>query len=139
MYEYKGKVTRVLDGDTFDCMFDLGFNIFHHARVRMVGIDTPESRTRDLEEKARGLLSKQFLKDAITDQELIIKTYKKNAKGKFGRVLGEIWLDEVNINKEMIELGYAVEYHRQSKMDHKEAHERNKQLLIERGDYVENN
>jgi micrococcal nuclease len=105
----------------------------------MVGIDTPESRTRDLEEKARGLLSKQFLKDAITDQELIIKTYKKNAKGKFGRVLGEIWLDEVNINKEMIELGYAVEYHGQSKMDLKEAHERNKQLLIERGDYVENN
>jgi micrococcal nuclease len=102
-----------------------------------LGIDTPESRTRDREEKARGLLSKQFLKDLLTDKDFVIKTYKKNAKGKFGRVLGEIWIEEKNVNKEMIELGYAVEYYGQSKEAVKEAHQKNKQLLIERGLYEE--
>ena len=137
MYEYKGKITRVVDGDTVDCTLNLGFNIHHSCRVRLLGIDTPESRTRDREEKARGLLSKQALKDLLTDKDFVIKTHKKNAKGKFGRVLGEIWIEEKNINKEMIELGYAVEYYGQSKEDIKEAHRKNKQLLIERGLYEE--
>jgi len=137
VYEYKGKITRVVDGDTVDCTLNLGFNIHHSCRVRLLGIDTPESRTRDREEKARGLLSKQTLKDLLTDKDFVIKTHKKNAKGKFGRVLGEIWIEEKNINKEMIELGYAVEYYGQSKEDIKEAHRKNKQLLIERGLYEE--
>ena len=139
MYEYKAQVVKVVDGDTVDMLFDLGFNIYHSCRVRMLGIDTPESRTRDLEEKARGKLSKQFLKDCLLDQKVVIKTHKKNAKGKFGRVLGELWIEDRNINQEMVGLGYAVEYHGQSKMDLKEAHEKNKQLLIERGIYVEDN
>lgn len=137
MYEYRGKVTRVVDGDTVDCILDLGFNIHHSCRVRLLGIDTPESRTRDREEKARGLLSKQALKDLLTDKDFVIKTHKKKAKGKFGRVLGELWMEEKNINKEMIELGYAVEYYGQSKEDIKDAHQKNKQLLIERGLYEE--
>ena len=137
MYEYRGKVTRVVDGDTVDCILDLGFNIHHSCRVRLLGIDTPESRTRDREEKARGLLSKQALKDLLTDKDFVIKTHKKKAKGKFGRVLGELWIAEKNINKEMIELGYAVEYYGQSKEDIKEVHQKNKQLLIERGLYEE--
>jgi len=137
VYEYRGKVTRVVDGDTVDCILDLGFNIHHSCRVRLLGIDTPESRTRDHEEKARGLLSKQALKDLLTDKDFVIKTHKKKAKGKFGRVLGELWIAEKNINKEMIELGYAVEYYGQSKEDIKDAHQKNKQLLIERGLYEE--
>ena len=137
MYEYRGKVTRVVDGATVDCILDLGFNIHHSCRVRLLGIDTPESRTRDREEKARGLLSKQALKDLLTDKDFVIKTHKKKAKGKFGRVLGELWIAEKNINKEMIELGYAVEYYGQSKEDIKDAHQKNKQLLIERGLYEE--
>jgi len=137
VYEYRGKVTRVVDGDTVDCILDLGFNIHHSCRVRLLGIDTPESRTRDREEKARGLLSKQALKDLLTEKDFVIKTHKKKAKGKFGRVLGELWMEEKNINKEMIELGYAVEYYGQSKEDIKDAHQKNKQLLIERGLYEE--
>jgi len=137
VYEYRGKVTRVVDGDTVDCILDLGFNIHHSCRVRLLGIDTPESRTRDREEKARGLLSKQALEDLLTDKDFVIKTHKKKAKGKFGRVLGELWIAEKNINKEMIELGYAVEYYGQSKEDIKDAHQKNKQLLIERGLYEE--
>jgi len=137
VYEYRGKVTRVVDGDTVDCILDLGFNIHHSCRVRLLGIDTPESRTRDREEKARGLLSKQALKDLLTEKDFVIKTHKKKAKGKFGRVLGELWIAEKNINKEMIELGYAVEYYGQSKEDIKDAHQKNKQLLIERGLYEE--
>ena len=137
MYEYRGKVTRVGDGDTVDSILDLGVNIHHSCRVRLLGIDTPESRTRDREEKARGLLSKQALKDLLSDKDFVIKTHKKKAKGKFGRVLGELWIAEKNINKEMIELGYAVEYYGQSKEDIKDAHQKNKQLLIERGLYEE--
>ena len=118
MYEYKIKsVDHLVDGDTFDCTLDLGFNISHKIRVRMYGINTPESRTRDLEEKARGLESKKRLTELLEQHEgnLILQT---NKKGKYGRYLGTIFADQnagdgqeqTNINRQLIEEGYAVEY-----------------------------
>ena len=118
MYEYKIKsVDHLVDGDTFDCTVDLGFNISHKIRVRMFGINTPESRTRDLEEKARGLASKKRLTELLEQHEgnLILQT---NKKGKYGRYLGTIFADQnagdgqeqTNINRQLIEEGYAVEY-----------------------------
>ena len=118
MYEYKIKsIDHIVDGDTFDCTVDLGFNISHKIRVRMYGINTPESRTRDLEEKARGLASKKRLIELLEQHEgnLIVQT---NKKGKYGRYLGTIFVDEItvdgvydtNINRQLIEEGFAVEY-----------------------------
>ena len=114
MYEYKIKtIDHIVDGDTFDCSLDLGFNITHKIRVRMYGINTPESRTRDLEEKARGLASKKRLIELLEQHEgdLILQT---NKKGKYGRYLGTVFVaDEehrVDINRLLITEGYAVEY-----------------------------
>ncbi len=118
MYEYKIKsIEHIVDGDTFDCIVDLGFSILHKIRVRMYGINTPESRTRDLEEKARGLASKKRLIELLEEHEgdLILQT---NKKGKYGRYLGTLLVDEnggdgeeyKNINKQLIEEGFAVEY-----------------------------
>ena len=91
MFEYKCKLVRVIDGDTIDIDIDLGFGVWlRKQRIRMYGIDTPESRTRDLEEKKYGLAAKKFLKGMLSDTELLIKT-KKDGKGKFGRILGEMW------------------------------------------------
>ena len=109
MYEYKIKsIDHLVDGDTFDCTIDLGFNISHKIRVRMYGINTPESRTRDLEEKARGLASKKRLSELLDDPELVLKTAKK---GKYGRYLGIVYSSEHNVNSQMIEEGFAVEYY----------------------------
>ena len=99
MYEYACTVDRVVDGDTVDVVLDLGFDVSFFSRVRLYGIDTPESRTRDKDEKARGLISKKFLQEALADQEVVIKTKLKDSRGKYGRVLGELWVDEVNINQ----------------------------------------
>ena len=118
MYEYKAKLVRVIDGDTIDCMIDLGFDIWFKARVRMYGINTPESRTRDKEEKKRGLLAKARLKELLIKDNrgdyFIINTLidKKNKKekGKFGRVLGTIIVNDININKQLIDEGHAVAY-----------------------------
>jgi hypothetical protein len=84
MYIYFVKLKRVVDGDTIDCSIDLGFDIWHEARVRMMGIDTPESRTRNLEEKALGLASKQRLKELLTGRQLKL-VCSKEGKGKFGQ------------------------------------------------------
>ena len=119
MYEYKIKsVDHLVDGDTFDCTVDLGFNISHKIRVRMYGINTPESRTRDLEEKARGLESKERLYTLLSSgfidgNSLIVVT---NKKGKYGRYLGTIYRqrkdgnEQLNINDCMVNEGFAVEY-----------------------------
>ena len=110
MYEYKCEVDRVVDGDTVDVIIDCGFSIFHKARVRMYGIDTPESRTRDKDEKARGLMSKDFLSNMLKKGDVIIKT-KKDKKGKFGRILGELHVGDTNINQSLIDNFLAVEYY----------------------------
>ena len=121
------KVTKVVDGDTIDVVIDLGFDIMYKSRVRLFGIDTPESRTRDKVEKKYGLLAKQFLKDHLKGK-IVIKTHKDNATGKFGRILGEIFVNGININELMCKKGHAVEYHGQSKDLIEDLHIRNRNL-----------
>jgi micrococcal nuclease len=112
MYEYRIKnVTKVVDGDTIDVDIDLGFNISYTQRVRLAGIDTPESRTRDLYEKKLGMESKEWLKNALSHAKtIIIKTEKPDSTEKFGRILGWLYVNDVNLNKAMIDQGYAWEY-----------------------------
>ena len=132
MYEYKCEVKRVVDGDTVDVIIDLGFSILYSTRVRLYGIDTPESRTRDKDEKVRGLLSKDYLKEWLDQGGVIIRTYR-DKKGKFGRVLGEMVVGGRNINLLMVEENLAVKYEGQSKEDIKKEHEINREKLIEKG------
>ena len=90
MYEYRCKVIRVIDGDTVDVDIDLGFGVWlHKERVRVYGIDTPESRTRDKEEKKYGLAAKKYVQDFLSGSTVLLITKKYDAKGKFGRILGD--------------------------------------------------
>ena len=109
MFEYLCKVTRVVDGDTIDVNIDLGFNIWHKARVRMAGIDTPESRTRNKKEKVLGLAAKARLKELLKSQKVSIQCSKE--KGKFGRVLADVRVNDKSINLQLIDEGHAREYH----------------------------
>ena len=138
MYEYACKVDRVVDGDTCDVTLDLGFKILHKCRVRLYGIDTPESRTRNKDEKARGLLAKAYLEDAIESSKhhVRIQTKLKDSKGKFGRVLGDVVVDGVNINTSMIRDHHAVAYFGQSKQEIEDEHEVNRAKLIELGKFT---
>ena len=136
MYEYKCEVTRVVDGDTVDCVLDLGFSILHKCRVRLYGIDTPESRTRDLDEKARGKLASKFLQDSIDNgKDIVLRSELKDSKGKYGRVLGSIVVDDLDINKAMVANNLAVKYYGQSKDDVEAEHMINKDILIAEGAY----
>lgn len=114
MFEYYVKeVTGVVDGDTIDVIIDLGFDISFTSRVRLAGIDTPESRTKDKMEKALGLEAKEYLKQQIKNAKTVtIKTEKMDSSEKYGRILGWVYLDEseTSINNEMIENGYAWGY-----------------------------
>lgn len=133
-YSYRVKsIVKIIDGDTFDCIMDLGFDVLLEARVRMMGIDTPESRTRDLEEKKFGLLAKEYLMEKLDGEELIVTTEVDNEKGKFGRILGWVWADGVNINKQMIIDHMAVAYEGQSKDDVEQEHLKNREILKEQG------
>jgi micrococcal nuclease len=114
MYEYFVKnVTNVVDGDTIDVVIDLGFDIMFASRVRLAGIDTPESRTTDKAEKILGLESKEHLKKQLKDaKSVVIKTEKMNSSEKYGRILGWIYVngDTVSLNDKMINDGYAWGY-----------------------------
>jgi micrococcal nuclease len=114
MYQYFVKeVKNVVDGDTIDVLIDLGFDILFASRVRLAGIDTPESRTKDKEEKILGLESKEYLKKQLKDaKSVVIKTEKMNSTEKFGRILGWIYIngDTESINDKMINDGYAWGY-----------------------------
>ena len=133
-YSYRVKsIKKIIDGDTFDCILDLGFDVLLEARVRMMGIDTPESRTRDLVEKKFGLLAKEYLIMKLEAEDLIVTTEVDNEKGKFGRILGWVWADDVNINQQMIDENMAVAYHGQSKDDIEQAHLNNRKILQEQG------
>lgn len=107
MYTYKAKLDRVVDGDTIDAHINLGFDITIHKRIRLAGIDTPESRTRDLEEKARGLASKDRLVELLGEGSFILESKEV---GKYGRVLGTLHVEDVNVNETLVEEGFAVEY-----------------------------
>ena len=111
------KIDKVVDGDTIDVTIDLGFDLYKKERVRIAGVDTPEKRTRDLEEKALGLDAtywmKKQLEDTIAgDEELIIRTELKGGTGKYGRLLGWLYVgeDAVSLNEQMITEGYAWGY-----------------------------
>ena len=110
MYIYKAKCERVVDGDTIDANIDLGFDTWKKTRIRLVGINAAESRTRDLEEKARGLAAKAFVKDILLkhSNEFILHS---QGVGKYGRCLGEIFLGDTNLNELLITEGHAVEYY----------------------------
>ena len=114
MYEYFVKeVTKVVDGDTIDVVIDLGFSILYSSRVRLAGIDTPESRTADKVEKELGLESKKYLSDRLkAAKKIVIKTEKLDSSEKYGRILGWLYLDgdTVSVNNEMIKYGYAWGY-----------------------------
>ena len=114
MYEYYvHSLDKVIDGDTIDVTIDLGFDIRYSSRVRLAGIDTPESRTRDLEEKAMGLEAKEYLKERLKkSSKIVIKTEKLDSTGKYGRILGWLFLDDEtnSVNNQMIMKGYAWEY-----------------------------
>ena len=145
-------VPKVVDGDTIDCVFDLGFDVMFMSRVRLLGIDTPESRTRNLNEKVYGLLSKKHLKEWVhwaimsdrDDIQIQIRCPEKDSRGKFGRILGEVWInctedgDEfngwTNVNKWMCENGYAVGYWGQNKADVADEHVKNRKMLAESGE-----
>jgi micrococcal nuclease len=114
MYEYYvRKVENVVDGDTIDVLIDLGFDILFQSRVRLAGIDTPESRTKDLAEKALGLEAKEYLKKALKDaKSVVIKTEKMDSSEKYGRILGWVYIngDTESVNDKMINDGYAWGY-----------------------------
>jgi|TARA_Y100000592_G_C5257969_1_gene215914 micrococcal nuclease len=112
MYTYKAKLDRIIDGDTVDAHIDLGFDITIHKRIRLAGIDTPESRTRDLEEKAKGLAAKARLEELLEEKNFVLESKEV---GKYGRVLGTLHTYPegnlpVNVNETLVKEGYAVEY-----------------------------
>jgi len=111
------KINRVVDGDTIDVTIDLGFDLFKKERVRVAGVDTPEKRTRDLEEKALGIDATNWLKNHLDsaiagEEDLIIRTELVGGMGKYGRLLGWLYIGdaELSLNEKMIEEGYAWAY-----------------------------
>ena len=112
LYHYRAKVLRVVDGDTVDVMLELGFNVSLKERVRLYGINAPESRTRDKSEKVKGLAAKDFVVEWTEDHadDIVIVT-RIDKRGKYGRVLGTIMTESgENLNELMIKEGHAVEY-----------------------------
>ena len=138
MFEYNFKLVKIVDGDTVDVDIDLGFGIWiRNERIRMMGIDTPESRTRDLEEKKYGLAAKERITQLLANSKCLI-TFKDKA-GKFGRVLGDFKCYDGEFDKEstitevMIREGHGVAYHGQSKSDIVEEHLANRKKLADAG------
>lgn len=143
MYEYRCEIKRVVDGDTVDVDIDLGFGIWLKGeRVRIMGIDTPESRTRDKVEKVFGLAAKNRLKELLNKTATLKTQVDKDgddAKGKFGRILGNFSVYDskhdrwANVTDILISEGHAVPYHGQSKEDVAELHLQNREKLIKEG------
>ena len=131
---YNATVVRIVDGDTIRLDIDLGFDIIlKNQSVRLYKVDTPECRTRDLKEKAAGLLAKEVVQDLVAVGERVFIRTKLDTKGKFGRLLGTIiTADNLNINEHLIDNNYAVEYYGQSKTEVQSKHEENYNILVER-------
>jgi micrococcal nuclease len=143
MYEYKCNIIKVIDGDTVDIDIDLGFGMWiKDERVRIMGIDTPESRTRDLVEKKFGLAAKKRLKELLGKSAVLATQVNKNGedmKGKFGRILGDFNVYDLTTDswrksgEVLISEGHAVAYLGQNKEDIQEAHMINRKRLLESG------
>ena len=133
MFTYNVTINRIVDGDTAKVDIDLGFGIvYSNQTIRFWGIDTPESRTRDLEEKYYGKLASQYVKDRL----VVGEKYQMRTeidKGKYGRILGEFFIDGVSLNQQMIDENMAVKYLGQSKEDIEAEHLQNRLILNERG------
>ena len=116
-HNYSAKLVRVVDGDTCDAMIDLGFDVWIKRRIRFYGVDTWESRTRDLEEKAKGLAAKAFTKDLLENCDEGKFSIKSHGTGKYGRVLGELYIKgyEKTLNELLKDNGHAYEYHGEKK------------------------
>ena len=145
-------IEKIVDGDTLDAVIDLGFDVRYCGRVRLLGIDTPESRTSNKTEKVYGKISKHHLKEwchwaVLSDRddiELQVRCPEADSRGKFGRILGEIWISctedghefngWTNINKWLCDNGYAVPYTGQNKDDVLDAHIENRKILAESGE-----
>ena len=133
MYRYKVSVVKVVDGDTIDVDIDLGFGMtYKKQRVRMLGIDTPESRTRDLVEKKFGKASKAHLKSILESGGIQLVSHDK---GKFGRILGELFIGDssYSINQQMIDEHHAVAYTGGNKEEIEKGHLANREILLEQG------
>ena len=136
MYRYKVSVVKVVDGDTIDVDIDLGFGMsYKKQRVRMLGIDTPESRTRDLVEKKFGKASKTHLKSILESGGIQLVSHDK---GKFGRILGELFIGDssYSINQQMIDEHHAVAYTGGNKEETEKGHMANREILIANGTVV---
>lgn len=138
MFTYNVTINRIVDGDTAKVDIDLGFGIvYSNQTIRFWGIDTPESRTRDLEEKYYGKLASQYVKDRL----IVGEKYQMRTeidKGKYGRILGEFFIDGVSLNQQMIDENMAVKYLGQSKEDIEAEHLENRLKLNEKGFIYEN-
>jgi|TARA_R110000803_G_scaffold190196_1_gene252721 micrococcal nuclease len=140
MHEYKATMLRIVDGDTVDVDIDLGFGVWlRKQRIRLFGIDTPESRTRDLQEKYYGNLAKNYIKDRLPVGSVFNLKTEKDDRGKFGRILGILMYSsgdgefDLDLNEEMIMNAYGVKYHGQSKDDIEQQHLDNRKILAETG------
>ena len=141
-YIYRGKLDRVIDGDTIDALIDVGFDIWVKKRIRYKGIDTWESRTRDLEEKKYGLMAKDFVKKympvgSLQQLSTNVDSSGEDERGKFGRILGTFFVEDeenytVSLNEMMISKHHAVKYTGQNKEEVKEEHMMNRKLLDEK-------
>lgn len=137
MYQYKAVIKKVIDGDTVDVDIDLGFNVWlNNQRIRLYGIDTPESRTSDKVEKVFGNLAKsKILEFCPVGANIILQTKTDDSRGKYGRILGELVTNEgVNVNEYMIANNYAVAYFGMSKSDIAQKQLDNRQVILERGE-----
>ena len=114
---YSAKLVRVVDGDTADAMIDLGFNVWVKNRIRFMGVDAWESRTRNLEEKEKGLAAKAYVKDLLENSDEGKFLLKSHGVGKYGRVLGELFVkgNEKSVNELLKDNGHAYEYHGEKK------------------------
>jgi len=137
MWTYRTKLRRVVDGDTVDVDIDLGFGIWQmNERVRIMGIDTPESRTRDKIEKKFGLAAKAKLKSLLGPKPVLQTTISKKGedmKGKFGRVLGDFLVDGKQVTEIMCKTGHAVPYFGGAKADTQKQHMKNRKKLVAEG------
>ena len=140
MYEYRATLLKIVDGDTVDVDIDLGFGVvLSNQRIRLYGIDTPESRTRDLEEKKCGKLASKYIEDHIQVTSTFTLRTRLDGKGKYGRILGELicfvpeFDREMSLNDAMINKKLAVAYFGQSKDDIEAEHLQNREYLYEQG------
>jgi micrococcal nuclease len=130
VYEYSCKIVKVIDGDTTDVDIDLGFGVWlKKQRIRFYGIDTPESRTRDKEEKVYGMLAKEFVQDYLPLGSTQVLRTKKDGVGKYGRILGEFVVDDTTLNQLLIDTHNAVAYFGQSKEAIEEEHLKNREFI----------